>query len=431
MFLFSEALKDQVKYVLLLTFLFGVAFTAFVPDQEDFSFILAGFSVSFASYIILIHKSYFKLNALLYCAVIIRVILLFAFPNLSDDIYRFIWDGNLLHEGINPYEYLPSEYIESTNVELFRNTFPLLNSPDYYSIYPTFAQIIFYISSFSWMDTSFVIKLILIAAECLTIYTGIKVLDLLKMDQRNILWYALNPLVIVEVMGNLHFEGFVACFFMIALYYYLVQKLNASSFFLALSISVKLVPLLFLPYFLFQMKWPKALFYLMKVGLITLILLSPLILQLSGFTESLDLYFRKFEFNASIYFVLREIGQLWKGYNMIAQIGPWLGVCTFVVIMLLAYKVKDFILFCQLALLAFLLLSTTVHPWYLTLGVLLSVFSHLRFFILWSFLIILSYSKYGMGNQAYYTFIGIEYLILTAYLIYEISKRRTRTFNLE
>ena len=34
---------------------------------------------------------------------------MFSFPSLSDDIYRFVWDGKLVNQGINPYSHLPSD----------------------------------------------------------------------------------------------------------------------------------------------------------------------------------------------------------------------------------------------------------------------------------------------------------------------------------
>jgi len=38
-------------------------------------------------------------------AMLFRILLLFSTPSLSDDIYRYIWDGHLFARGINPYAY--------------------------------------------------------------------------------------------------------------------------------------------------------------------------------------------------------------------------------------------------------------------------------------------------------------------------------------
>lgn len=85
------------------------------------------------------------LQTLIYSAIAFRVLLLASFPNLSDDIYRFVWDGKLIDAGINPFTYLPSHYIEN-NISVDGLTSELygkLNSPNYFTIYPPFAQFLF------------------------------------------------------------------------------------------------------------------------------------------------------------------------------------------------------------------------------------------------------------------------------------------------
>ncbi len=44
-------------------------------------------------------------------ALVFRLIFLFATPNLSQDFYRFIWDGRMILEGLNPYLHLPQTFI--------------------------------------------------------------------------------------------------------------------------------------------------------------------------------------------------------------------------------------------------------------------------------------------------------------------------------
>jgi hypothetical protein len=46
------------------------------------------------------------------------LLLLFAVPALSDDFYRFVWDGRLLFNGINPYTILPADFINSIDLQL-------------------------------------------------------------------------------------------------------------------------------------------------------------------------------------------------------------------------------------------------------------------------------------------------------------------------
>src|SRR4030095_15767435 len=42
-------------------------------------------------------------------ATLFRLSILFFPPYLSDDIYRYIWDGRVQSAGINPYRYIPAD----------------------------------------------------------------------------------------------------------------------------------------------------------------------------------------------------------------------------------------------------------------------------------------------------------------------------------
>ena len=161
---------------------------------------------------------------------------------------------------------------------------------------------------------------------------------------------------------------------------------------------------------------------------------------LSGFSNSLDLYFKKFEFNASIYYLVREYG-FWKvGYNTIQNVGWKLGLVSAIFIAAYAFvfntdhqrshrgKVLNIdssllngFLFTLLIYLSF---ATTVHPWYITTLAAFSVFTGFRFSILWTALIFLTYAGYcqvGFFEKLWIT--AFEYLIVFGYLGYELIWR--------
>ena len=144
-----------------------------------------------------------------------------------------------------------------------------------------------------------------------------------------------------------------------------------------------------------------------------------------GMTASISLYFQKFEFNAGIYYLIREIGYYIKGYNIIGMAGPWLSMFTFLLIVciaLLSNPRKDstpsvwlWILFVYFA------FATIVHPWYATSLVALSVLTRYRFPILWSALIFLSYIGYSeTGFEENMLIVSIEYGLLFLFIAYEI-----------
>jgi hypothetical protein len=71
----------------------------------------------------------------------------------------------------------------------------------------------------------------------------------------------------------------------------------------------------------------------------------------------------------------------------------------------------------------YLAFSAVVHPWYLTPLVALSVFTRLRFALIWSAMIPLSYYTYSViPYSENHWFTGIEYLIVIGFLIWELNK---------
>lgn len=157
-----------------------------------------------------------------------------------------------------------------------------------------------------------------------------------------------------------------------------------------------------LPFFFFRFqKKVKALSVIISLGILALFIwLMTSTPQLQSFFNSLDLYFRKFEFNASIYFILREIGNWLSGYNLISILGPLLAISTVILNVIYAYKLRkedmvtSFFKYALIVWAVYLFLSTTVHPWYIMPLVLFSMFTKYRFAIAWSFTVVLSYAFY-------------------------------------
>src|SRR5262245_33419584 len=54
------------------------------------------------------HSSHSTLLLVVMLAALFRLSIVFTPPYLSDDIYRYIWDGRVQSAGINPYRYVPS-----------------------------------------------------------------------------------------------------------------------------------------------------------------------------------------------------------------------------------------------------------------------------------------------------------------------------------
>lgn len=426
--------KSARLWLASLIFLGSIIFLGFVPAQSDFAWIILGYLPAFAVYVwVISSQAKIPLWFFLGLALLARFILLFSFPNFSDDVYRFIWDGRLLVQGLNPFDHLPAYYMEPGNevsgltAALFRE----LNSPEYFTIYPPVAQGTFALACWlfpnSLAGSALVMKLFLLVCEIGTLWLLPKLLTSFQLPPERSLIYVLNPLIIVEIMGNLHYEGAMIFFLMLGIWWLQQKRIYAAAVAIALSIAAKLLPLLFLPFLIRRLGWPKSFRFFPVLGFSLLLLFLPLLsgVFLENFGNSLDLYFRKFEFNASVYYVLRWLGYLQKGYNQIALIGPLLATGTFIGIMAMAYREKsnNWQSLPALALFAislYLFFTTTVHPWYVAMPLVLCLFTNWRYPVVWSGMILLTYINYSYTEYHENLWIvGLEYSVVFGFLIWE------------
>jgi hypothetical protein len=171
-----------------------------------------------------------------------------------------------------------------------------------------------------------------------------------------------------------------------------------------LAISTKLLPLIVLPLVVRWLGWRKGiLFALISLGITIALFLPFASLELVQHVfSSINLYFQKFEFNASVYYLFRWVGFRLTGYNAVGQIGPMLSISTLIGILWLSWRKwstssegaslpgKQLVWILSL----YFALATTVHPWYITTLVAASVFSGFRYPLVWSGMAILSYATY-------------------------------------
>ncbi len=441
---------------------FSLIMLSFATNRANFPLLIAEFSIAFASYLYLCKQnevSKQNIAYLLWASILLRFVIVFAFPFFSDDIYRFWWDGKLITQGINPFDSVPSYFIDN---QVFTNDFDKfiftkLNSPDYYSVYPPVCQVVFtfsyWLSPKSIYGAAVVIKLCLFACEAGTIFLLKKILGNLNKPKYFFLIYALNPLIIIELCGNAHFEAamlffFAACLFVLTkpnkqnnialetkhllsrffatqFQHISYKKVILTAFFLALSVASKLLTLLFLPFIVKNLGLKKGLIF----GVSTLFFLVLFFLPFynatffAHFNNSLNLYFQKFEFNASLYYVLRSIGKWYFGYSPTILISRVLASCTLLTLTYFFFKKGDFFRQIFFFFTCYIFFQSTVHPWYLSTLLLLSVFVPFRFGVIWSALIMLTYSHYWNNiYQENYWFIAFEYAILLGLIYLEKQK---------
>lgn len=436
--------KTIPLFLLLLVSLAVYIVLGYFTPRTDFLQLLLLFSGLFAiyGYAISLSKSKSQILILLSASIVFRLVLLPVVPNLSDDYFRFIWDGMLSSNGINPYTVLPSAFFHTGEVArmgISNEIFNGLNSKDYYTIYPPVMQFIFYLAAKLFPEnligSIIVMRLFIILAEIGTILVGMKILKSLNLPEKNIFLYSLNPLVIIELTGNLHFEAVMIFFLHIAVWFLYKKQYGYSSLFFSISVATKLIPLILIPLLIKRIGIFKTILYSLTAVLCVLIFFLPFLDEnrVYNFSNSLNLYFQKFEFNASIYYLVRWVGYYATGYNIIQWAGPVLSAIASVIILFIAFwkQSSDWNSFFPSAifmLLIYYLFATIVHPWYITVLVAMSMFTSLRFPTVWSALIPGTYFAYSSSTyKENLWLVGAEYFCLLLFVLYELKKKKKNT----
>ncbi len=431
-------------------------YVGYFLDRSIFVVLLSCWVSLFAASYYLVYHSDFTPKQLAAIAVGFRLIFLFVTPNLSQDFYRFIWDGRMLLNGLNPYLYTPKNLIEqgTASVNHAQKLFEgmgMLNA-SHYTNYPPFSQLCYFIAALfgnkSILTSIIVMRFQIILADIGILYFGKKILEQLKLPLKNSFLYILNPFVIIELTGNLHFEAVMAFFLVACLYLLLVKnKWGLAAIALGISISVKLITLLFLPVFalyfipnlFFKKNWLnnnrkdilKYINFCFIVIGTNLILFFPFLSTqfIANFSKTISLWFQNFEFNASIYYVVRWVGYKVVGWNIIAKAGKILPLITILMILIFSFtrknlKPKVLIESMLFSITVYLFLSTTIHPWYLTIPLALSCFSKFKYMWVWSLSIILSYFAYSNPDfKENLLFVTLEYSTVIIFIIYEFFKK--------
>lgn len=407
--------------------------------------LLLSFGTVFLCYGLIISQKWSDqtLKKWLWASIFFRFIFLFSTPTLSDDYARFVWDGRLLSAGYNPYLYLPTQILNepwASAIGLTPTLFEQLNSPQYFTVYPPLNQMIFAMTTWlSGGDFGFnlvFLRIVIILAEIGTMLYLLPSLSAKIFPHspryKASLVYGLNPLVIAELTGNLHFEAVTLFFILSTVLLFYQKRPHLSAIALAAGAGVKLLPLIFVPLLAYRLGGLRAVRYMVIVGATTAVVWWPFFsLDLGqNVWKSLDLYFQKFEFNASFYYLFRQVGYWLKGYNIIETLGPLLSFLSLGGIIWLATKHGLLSQKMLLTLTLYFLLATTVHPWYITTLVALGALTHRWYPVVWSALLPLTYVAYGaVPYQENLWLLWVEYLIVLGVLIYEQQREESQQYN--
>ena len=421
---------ECLSFALLLI---GVSYVMYFGERTSHAHLFFGFGIAVLGYLAAVQL---KIKDAFWIGLILRVLVLFALPNLSEDYFRFLWDGSLIKEGISPFAYQPSDAITflgksaSNEQGVLTQLLSQMNSPNYYSVYPPLNQWMFFLAAqFSNVYTGmFVLKIFILSAEVGVFFILKKALQRFRKPVSKLNVYWLNPLVILELCGNIHFEGIMLFFFLLSAYYFAKVKDTEGAIYFSFSALTKLFSLMFLPLLALKIVGKRAVKFSLIVFVLVVICFIPFFKggNLSNFLESIDLYFQSFEFNSGLFYLVRYVGFEIVNYDVIQTAGPIFGLISFGMIMLISflYRFRNrYAMFTGFLLIntVYLLFSPIVHPWYLVMLVGIGVLTDYKFPIVWSVLIFGSYCAYtAEGVVESKLYIAIEYTIVLFFLLRDI-----------
>ena len=169
-------------------------------------------------------------------------------PYLSTDVYRYLWDGRVQVEGINPYRYVPP----APELADLRdgNIYPKINSDYAITPYPPMAEMIY--AAIYWIAPSSVtaFKSAMSMFDLLTILALVLVLARAGLEPARVVVFAWNPLLIFEAAHSGHIESVFIAFLALAFLAWSHRKPSLTGICLGLATMVKFYPALLLPVFL-------------------------------------------------------------------------------------------------------------------------------------------------------------------------------------
>jgi hypothetical protein len=195
-------------------------------------------------------------------AVAARLALLPVTPTLSDDIYRYVWEGKVAAQGHDPYRLSPHD----TTLAGLRDRaiYPRINHPELATVYPPLSiagfALVARLSPTVWAMKSWVLLHDLALVLLLLAFARARGASALA-----VIAYAWNPLVLVEYSGSGHNDP-TAMVWLVAALLWAERRPAVAALALAAGTLTKLVPLVALPFLLRRWPWRARLLALATIA---------------------------------------------------------------------------------------------------------------------------------------------------------------------
>lgn len=338
-------------------------------------------------------------------------------PALSDDLYRYLWDGRVQLAGFDPYRYPP----DADELAALRDaSFTHIVFPQWRTIYPPLAQWMFrlWAAAGGWLG----LKALWLLME------GVLVAALLVIARargESSLWlvaYAWHPLPILEIAGSGHNDVLGVALLWVGVAAWTLRRPAGAAVAWGLAFLAKYVSVILLPWWWLQQahrRW---------IGLCLAVAALPLLVWPSAVTalaESLTAVSGRIESNASGYLLL------WRCVDD-AAVARWLAAGLGVAgLWWLGRRERDPVRYLMNALVVAVVLTPVLHPWYLVWLVPGLVFWRPARLVAFSGTVVLAYAVWPIwlagGSWSVPAWArALEYGLPMVLVVWDVARRRRR-----
>ncbi|HHH75529.1 MAG TPA: DUF2029 domain-containing protein [Phycisphaerae bacterium] len=353
--------------------------------------------------------------ALILLAVVMRMCWFFVPVSSGDDHCRYLWDGAVTANGINPYKYSPKDIADGKvdNPTLKKladsdlSTLEDINHPQLRTIYPPASQGAFALAH--WI-TPFDLTGWRIILLCFDALAALAVLALLRATGKEaslLAFYLLNPLLVTETYGGCHLDMLTASMLVIFALAIVKNRPVWATLALAMAVGTKLWPVILLP-FLVRALWGRWRKMALSAAVFILLLSAmalPFALAFGDESNSgLLTYSRIWSGRAGAYLVLGRLGWWVRSLLSLSLDGHYVGrglmmltILPAVAVLSLRRRLDKVTLPERLALVSLLLmlLCPVLWPWYFVAVIPLAAASRPRLgLLLWTALLPLCYLEF-------------------------------------
>ena len=251
-------------------------------------------------------------------------------PSLSDDLYRYRWDGIIQRDGWNPYAIAP----EDRRLAGYRDGYwSHVSNQEMPNIYPPVTEMVLRATAAA-SSRLLAFKVPMLAAEALLI--ALLAFWIRRTGRRDftLAIYAWNPLVVVEFAASGHNDPLAMLFSVAALLLIIEGRAVLSTLALGAAVLAKFFPVLLAPLWLRRTGWPRTARSWAGVALATTLAAAawwPYRAAWSGVLDLFHPYRKHWVNNASLYSVLHWFSGsddwAWGiGVGVVAGIAIWAAI---------------------------------------------------------------------------------------------------------